>query len=76
MCGIELHVDRSDAVTLIRPTSDDVWSKGYICPERTALRHLHADPDRLHRLGPGHFVDVLSGNAAVNGIPVEVAAAG
>jgi hypothetical protein len=26
-------------------------------------------------LAPGHFVDELSGNAAVNGIPVEVAAA-
>ena len=26
-------------------------------------------------LSPGDFVDVLSGNAAVNGIPVEVAAA-
>jgi hypothetical protein len=23
-------------------------------------------------LAPGHFVDELSGNAAVNGIPVEV----
>jgi hypothetical protein len=25
-------------------------------------------------LAPGHFVDVPSGNAAVNGIPVEVVA--
>jgi anaerobic selenocysteine-containing dehydrogenase len=48
-----------------------VWSKGHLCPKGTTLGHLHHDPDRLRSPMLG-FVDVLSGNAAVNGIPVTV----
>jgi anaerobic selenocysteine-containing dehydrogenase len=47
MCGIELHVNPEAEVTLIRPNRDDVWSKGFICPKGTALRHLDDDPDRI-----------------------------
>ena len=46
MCGLEVHVE-GDAVALIRPDRDDVWSKGFICPKGTTLGHLHHDPDRL-----------------------------
>ncbi len=46
MCGLEVHVE-DQAVKLIRPDRDDVWSKGYICPKGTALGHLHHDPDRV-----------------------------
>ena len=47
MCGLELHLDDDDPVTLIRPFRDDVWSQGYICPKGTTLGKLHDDPDRV-----------------------------
>jgi len=47
MCGLELHLDDDDAVKLIRPFRDDVWSQGYICPKGTTLGKLHEDPDRV-----------------------------
>jgi anaerobic selenocysteine-containing dehydrogenase len=28
-------------------TALDVFSKGYICPKGSTLKHLHEDPDRL-----------------------------
>jgi anaerobic selenocysteine-containing dehydrogenase len=47
MCGLDIHVDSTQQVTLIRGAKDDVWSKGYICPKGSALGHLHHDPDRI-----------------------------
>jgi anaerobic selenocysteine-containing dehydrogenase len=38
---------------------------------RLSVAREHAGVNN-NLLAPGHFVDVLSGNAAVNGIPVEV----
>ena len=49
MCGLQVHVDESDKVTLIRADKDDVFSKGYLCPKGTTLGKLHDDPDRLRR---------------------------
>ena len=46
MCGLEVSVE-GDRVESIRPDSQDVWSKGYICPKGAVLGDLHADPDRL-----------------------------
>lgn len=47
MCGMELHLDDDDAVKVIRPFRDDVFSKGYICPKGTTMGRVHEDPDRL-----------------------------
>ena len=47
MCGLQVHVDGEQHVTLIRPDRDDVWSKGFICPKGTTLGKLHEDPDRI-----------------------------
>ena len=47
MCGVDVHVDSAQQVSLIRGAKDDVWSKGYICPKGSALGHLHHDPDRI-----------------------------
>lgn len=48
MCGLKLRVD-DDRVADIRGNSDDVWSRGHICPKGTSLAQLHTDPDRLRR---------------------------
>ena len=45
-CGLEVTVD-GDAVVRIRGDRDDVFSKGFICPKGSTLKHLHEDPDRL-----------------------------
>jgi anaerobic selenocysteine-containing dehydrogenase len=47
-CGLELHLDR-DAIALVRGDRDDVFSRGFLCPKGTALKHLEADPDRVRR---------------------------
>jgi anaerobic selenocysteine-containing dehydrogenase len=47
-CGLAITM-RGDQVTSIRGDEDDVFSKGFICPKGTALKHLHEDPDRLRR---------------------------
>jgi anaerobic selenocysteine-containing dehydrogenase len=48
-CGLELHLGGVDGrtVTLVRGDRDDVFSRGYLCPKGTALKHLEADPDRI-----------------------------
>ncbi|HUV18686.1 MAG TPA: molybdopterin oxidoreductase family protein [Ilumatobacteraceae bacterium] len=54
-CGLEITL-RSDGsggeaggevVQRIRGDKLDVFSKGYICPKGSTLKHLHEDPDRL-----------------------------
>ena len=45
-------------ITRIRGDRDDVFSRGFICPKGSTLRHLHDDPDRLRtpqlRTSTGH----------------------
>lgn len=38
---------RDDTIESIRGDRDDVFSKGFICPKGTAVKHLQEDPDRL-----------------------------
>jgi anaerobic selenocysteine-containing dehydrogenase len=45
-CGLQITLDE-DRVVSIRGDRDDVFSHGFICPKGTALKELHADPDRL-----------------------------
>src|SRR5689334_15098367 len=56
-CGLEITVADS-GVTRIRGDGDDVFSRGFICPKGSTLKHLHEDPDRLRvpkiRTAGGH----------------------
>ncbi|QXJ23181.1 molybdopterin-dependent oxidoreductase [Actinomadura graeca] len=47
LCGLELTLDGSGAVTGVRGDKDDPFSKGYICPKGATLGSLDGDPDRL-----------------------------
>ena len=57
-CGLEVSFE-GDEVTKVRPDSEDVFSKGFICPKGVNLKALHEDPDRLRspmrRLPDGSF---------------------
>jgi anaerobic selenocysteine-containing dehydrogenase len=64
-CGLEITLapsaDGGEEVTRIRGDRDDVFSKGYICPKGSTLKHLHEDPDRVRRplvKRDGVFVEV------------------
>lgn len=50
-CGLEITLKRepdgTESVQRIRGDMDDVFSKGFICPKGSTLKHLHEDPDRL-----------------------------
>lgn len=48
MCGLRLQV-ADGHVESIRGNTDDVWSRGHLCPKGVSLGHLHHDPDRLRR---------------------------
>ena len=48
MCGLNVEVD-DGKVARITGASQNVWSRGHLCPKGTALGHLHTDPDRLRR---------------------------
>jgi anaerobic selenocysteine-containing dehydrogenase len=56
-CGLEISVT-DGVITRIRGDRDDVFSRGFICPKGSTLRHLHDDPDRLRtpqlRTSTGH----------------------
>ena len=45
-CGLEVSLE-GDTIVRIRGDRDDVFSRGFICPKGSALKHLHEDPDRL-----------------------------
>ena len=45
-CGLEITVT-DGTVTRIRGDRDDVFSRGFLCPKGSALKHLHDDPDRI-----------------------------
>lgn len=46
MCGIAV-THRGRDVLSIKPDSDDVFSRGHICPKAVALQDYLTDPDRL-----------------------------
>lgn len=50
-CGLEITLQPDGAggeqVMRIRGDRADVFSKGFICPKGSTLKHLHEDPDRL-----------------------------
>lgn len=46
-CGLDLHLDAADRITLVRGDHDDVFSGGFLCPKGAALGRLESDPDRL-----------------------------
>lgn len=45
-CGLEITLDGS-RITAVRGDSEDVFSRGCICPKGASLKALHEDPDRL-----------------------------
>jgi anaerobic selenocysteine-containing dehydrogenase len=45
-CGLELHIDGGE-IALVRGDREDVFSRGYLCPKGTAIKHLESDPDRV-----------------------------
>lgn len=45
-CGVEITMDDGHVLN-VRGDAEDVFSKGFICPKATAIKHLHEDPDRL-----------------------------
>ena len=59
-CGLEFTVE-GDSVTRIRGDSDDVFSRGFICPKGASLAALDTDPDRVRTpllKRDGRFVEV------------------
>ncbi|MGV0746153.1 molybdopterin-dependent oxidoreductase [Mycolicibacterium sp. XJ870] len=48
MCGLRVTVT-DGRVDGIRANTDDVWSRGHICPKGVSLGHIHDDPDRLRQ---------------------------
>jgi anaerobic selenocysteine-containing dehydrogenase len=48
MCGLEIQVD-GGRVRSIRGNSEDVWSRGHLCPKGVSLGAVHEDPDRIRR---------------------------
>ncbi|MBT8240973.1 MAG: molybdopterin-dependent oxidoreductase, partial [Acidimicrobiia bacterium] len=64
-CGLEIELtarpDGREDVKRIRGDQKDVFSKGFICPKGSTLKHLHEDPDwlrRPHVKRDGQFVPV------------------
>ena len=49
LCGLSVTVEEGRHVTSIRGDTDDVFSRGHICPKGPALGELFHDPDRLRR---------------------------
>ena len=47
-CGLEVAI-RDGEVVRIRGDKQNEFSKGFICPKGSTLKHLHDDPDRLRR---------------------------
>lgn len=45
-CGLRIETQGREILS-IRGDTQDVFSRGYICPKAYSLKELHADPDRL-----------------------------
>ena len=43
-CGLELQLDDQARVTRVRGDTEDVFSKGFICPKGGSMTALHEDP--------------------------------
>ncbi len=47
-CGLEVSTKGREVIA-IKGDSEDVFSKGYLCPKAYSLKELDADPDRLRQ---------------------------
>ena len=45
-CGLEIETEGRKVVS-VRGDSEDVFSRGFICPKAYGIKELHEDPDRL-----------------------------
>src|ERR687892_2405414 len=45
-CGLEIETE-GRTVVAVRGDSEDVFSRGFICPKAYGIKQLHEDPDRL-----------------------------
>jgi anaerobic selenocysteine-containing dehydrogenase len=45
-CGLEIETEGREVVS-VRGDSDDVFSRGFICPKAFGIKQLQEDPDRL-----------------------------
>ena len=45
-CGLEIETDGNEVVS-VRGDSEDVFSRGFICPKAYGIKQLNEDPDRL-----------------------------
>ncbi|MFG6412963.1 molybdopterin-dependent oxidoreductase [Roseateles sp. DC23W] len=45
-CGLEVKTEGTRVIA-IRGATNDVFSRGYLCPKGVSLKDLHEDPDRL-----------------------------
>ncbi len=45
-CGLAITMSNG-SIADVRGDPDDVFSRGFICPKGTAVKHLQEDPDRL-----------------------------
>ena len=45
-CGLEIETEGREVVS-VRGDSDDVFSRGFICPKAFGIKQLNEDPDRL-----------------------------
>ncbi|MFW2389865.1 MAG: molybdopterin oxidoreductase family protein [Polyangiales bacterium] len=46
MCGVEVEIEGEQVVS-VRGDTQDVFSRGHVCPKSMALKDLYEDPDRL-----------------------------
>jgi len=47
MCGLLIEY-QGERVLSIKPDTDDVFSKGHICPKAVALQDIHNDPQIVY----------------------------
>ena len=47
-CGLRIETDNGH-IESIRGDSEDVFSRGFLCPKAHGLKALHEDPDRLRK---------------------------
>jgi anaerobic selenocysteine-containing dehydrogenase len=47
-CGLAITLE-GPKIASVRGDDEDVFSRGFICPKGTAVKHLQEDPDRLRK---------------------------
>ena len=45
-CGLEIETEGREVVS-VRGDTEDVFSRGFLCPKAYGIKQLHEDPDRL-----------------------------